>query len=349
MSIQPETVLDTDIPDAEVDAEVPVETPEIEKPTLGATSTLDEAAEGLVEDEQNSMDMAVEAPELEELPEYGGPEYTTETQYSVESWWPGQTGQEFAGGNGMLPVQGGSVSYEYGVSNSRYASGRHEGVDIAVPVGTPVQSVLGGTVRWAKWAGAYGNAMLIQQDDGTYSLVAHLSQFRAKAGQRVEAGQVIALSGNTGRSTGPHLHWEIRTGPQYGSSIDPMGWVGRTSQGSGSSAGGGGSTGNLANLAQQAGFTASQARIMAAIAMAESSGNPRAHNPNWRTGDDSYGLWQINMLGDMGPSRRRAFGIRNNSQLFDPLVNARAAKTIFDWQGFNAWSVYRSGAYRRFL
>lgn len=90
-------------------------------------------------------------------------------------------------------------------------------------------------------------------------------------------------------------------------------------------------------------------KIMAAIAMAESGGNTRAHNPNAGTGDNSYGLWQINMLGAMGPARRREFGISRNEDLFDPFINARAAKKIQASQGLGAWSVYSSGAYRKFL
>jgi hypothetical protein len=105
----------------------------------------------------------------------------------------------------------------------------------------------------------------------------------------------------------------------------------------------------IKTFAQMAGFNPSQARIMAAIAMAESSGRASAHNPNASTGDDSYGLWQINMLGGMGPERRRALRLASNKDLFDPVTNARAAKHIFDQQGFKAWSVYRSGAYKEYL
>jgi tape measure domain-containing protein len=105
--------------------------------------------------------------------------------------------------------------------------------------------------------------------------------------------------------------------------------------------------GQLVQVARAAGFSGDDAAIMAAIAMAESSGNPRAHNPNYP--DNSYGLWQINMLGGMGPERRAAFGINSNEALFDPATNAAAAKKVFDWQGFGAWSVYSSGAYRQFL
>lgn len=109
------------------------------------------------------------------------------------------------------------------------------------------------------------------------------------------------------------------------------------------------SVAEMTRLAKQAGFSDQEAAIMGAIGAAESSGNPRAHNPNASTGDNSYGLWQINMLGNMGPERRRQFGIENNEQLWDPSVNAKAAKAVFDQQGFNAWSVYKSGAYKQYL
>jgi hypothetical protein len=105
----------------------------------------------------------------------------------------------------------------------------------------------------------------------------------------------------------------------------------------------------IATLAQSTGFSGEEAVIMAAIAMAESSGRSSAHNPDASTGDNSYGLWQINMLGAMGPERRRQFGIARNEDLFDPATNAMAARKVFLSQGFGAWSVYRSGAYRRYL
>lgn len=105
----------------------------------------------------------------------------------------------------------------------------------------------------------------------------------------------------------------------------------------------------LVALARSSGFPPAEAAVMAAIAMAESSGNPRAHNPNRSTGDNSYGLWQINMIDGMGPDRRRAFGIPRNEALWDPAVNAAAARMVHKWQGFGAWSVYRSGAYRQYL
>ena len=106
---------------------------------------------------------------------------------------------------------------------------------------------------------------------------------------------------------------------------------------------------DIESFARQAGFTPKNAPIMAAIGLAESGGRARAHNPNASTGDNSYGLMQINMLGAMGPERRAAFGIQSNEELFDPLTNMKAAKKIFDSQGLGAWSVYKSGAYKQFL
>jgi hypothetical protein len=102
----------------------------------------------------------------------------------------------------------------------------------------------------------------------------------------------------------------------------------------------------LAAYAASAGIANPQ--LAAAIAMAESGGDTRSHNPI--PPDNSYGPWQINMLGSMGPERRKALGISSNDQLYDPAVNARAASMISkggtDW---TPWSTYTSGAYKKFL
>jgi hypothetical protein len=105
----------------------------------------------------------------------------------------------------------------------------------------------------------------------------------------------------------------------------------------------------LLQLAQGAGFKGQDVQTMAAIAMAESSGNPGAHNRNASTGDNSYGLAQINMLGSMGPARLKQFGLQKNEQLFDPQTNFKAAKQVRDSSGFGAWSTYGSGKYKQFL
>ncbi|KDN77732.1 peptidase [Streptomyces olindensis] len=103
----------------------------------------------------------------------------------------------------------------------------HSGQDYAVPSGTQVVAAHGGTVVKAGGNGAgdgpaYGNAVVIKHGNGTYSQYAHLSKVKVKIGQIVKTGQEIARSGNTGNSSGPHLHFEIRTTPNYGSAVDPV-------------------------------------------------------------------------------------------------------------------------------
>lgn len=82
-------------------------------------------------------------------------------------------------------------------------------------------------------------------------------------------------------------------------------------------------------LARGAGFDAREAEVMTAIAMRESAGNPMAHNPDRSTGDNSYGLWQINMIDSLGPQRRKGYGLTRNEDLFDPATNARAAYLLY--------------------
>ena len=101
--------------------------------------------------------------------------------------------------------------------------------------------------------------------------------------------------------------------------------------------------------ARAAGFTGEDLIRMTAIGMAESSGNPREINNNPATGDLSYGAWQINMLGGMGPQRRRQFGLANNDALLDLNTNARVAKSIFDSQGISAWGAYTDGRYKQYM
>jgi murein DD-endopeptidase MepM/ murein hydrolase activator NlpD len=86
----------------------------------------------------------------------------------------------------------------------------HPGIDLAVPLGTPVYAANAGTVILCRWNGGYGNNVLIQHDDGVVSVYGHASRLICKEGSRVAAGDLVALSGNTGYSTGPHLHFELR-------------------------------------------------------------------------------------------------------------------------------------------
>ncbi|MFF7313948.1 peptidoglycan DD-metalloendopeptidase family protein [Streptomyces sp. NPDC008137] len=124
-----------------------------------------------------------------------------------------------------LPVAGASVGTPYHMSGSMWSSGYHTGVDFVVPTGTSLKAVGAGTVVSAGWGGAYGNQVVIQLEDGKYAQYAHLSQLSVSAGQTVTAGQQIGLSGATGNVTGPHLHFEIRTSPDYGSDVDPVAYL----------------------------------------------------------------------------------------------------------------------------
>lgn len=98
----------------------------------------------------------------------------------------------------------------------------HEGIDIAVAVGTPIRAAKGGTVILASYNGGYGNYTCIDHGSGLSTCYAHQSAFAASSGQSVNQGQVIGYSGNTGSSTGPHLHFEVRVN---GAAQDPMGYL----------------------------------------------------------------------------------------------------------------------------
>jgi murein DD-endopeptidase MepM/ murein hydrolase activator NlpD len=98
----------------------------------------------------------------------------------------------------------------------------HNGTDFAAPHGTPIRSTADGTVTYVGWQSAYGRLIKIKHDFGIETRYAHLSKFRVKKGQRVSRGQHIGDMGNTGRSTGTHLHYEIRIG---GKAINPMKYI----------------------------------------------------------------------------------------------------------------------------
>ncbi|MFJ8028108.1 peptidoglycan DD-metalloendopeptidase family protein [Streptomyces sp. NPDC096311] len=124
-----------------------------------------------------------------------------------------------------LPVGGATIGTGYKVAGSMWSSGYHTGVDFVVPTGTTIKAVAAGTVVSAGWGGAYGNQVVIQHADGRYSQYAHMSALSVSAGQTVTEGQQIGLSGATGNVTGPHLHFEIRTTPNYGSDMDPVAYL----------------------------------------------------------------------------------------------------------------------------
>ncbi|MET9804157.1 M23 family metallopeptidase [Streptomyces sp. NPDC006368] len=129
----------------------------------------------------------------------------------------------------VKPVSHYTLSASYNQGGAMWAN-KHSGQDFAVPVGTPVKAAHSGVVVKAGPNGggdgpAYGNAIVLKHANGTYSQYAHLSKINVGVGKTVKTGQVIAKSGNTGNSSGPHLHFEIRTTPNYGSSVNPAAFL----------------------------------------------------------------------------------------------------------------------------
>ncbi|WP_158920192.1 M23 family metallopeptidase [Streptomyces sp. NBRC 109706] len=134
-------------------------------------------------------------------------------------YWQPLAAEEWA-----MPVSGYPISAAYGRPGS-WAAGYHTGVDFAVPVGTAIHSVGPGTVAETRYHPDYGAMVLVALDDGYFALFAHLSGIAVEPGQRVAAESWIGDSGNTGRSTGPHLHFEIRADRNYGSDVDPLSYL----------------------------------------------------------------------------------------------------------------------------
>ncbi|MFC9704527.1 peptidoglycan DD-metalloendopeptidase family protein [Streptomyces sp. NPDC056943] len=148
---------------------------------------------------------------------------TSETSAS-QSQTSQSSGSSASASGWVAPVTGG-FSTPYRASGSMWSSGYHTGVDFIASSGTTVRAVGAGTVVSAGWSGAYGNEVVIQHADGNYSQYAHLSSLSVSSGQTVTGGQQLGLSGSTGNSTGPHLHFEIRTSPSYGSDVDPLAYL----------------------------------------------------------------------------------------------------------------------------
>jgi murein DD-endopeptidase MepM/ murein hydrolase activator NlpD len=127
---------------------------------------------------------------------------------------------------GMLmktPVDGARISSTFG---SRFHpilgyTRMHQGVDFAVPTGTPVMAAGAGTISFMGWANGYGNFVVINHGNGYATAYGHLSRFAAglRTGARLSQGEVFAYSGMTGLATGPHLHYEIRV---HGSQVNPL-------------------------------------------------------------------------------------------------------------------------------
>jgi murein DD-endopeptidase MepM/ murein hydrolase activator NlpD len=129
---------------------------------------------------------------------------------------PGKASQHFIWpADGTLTSPFGERDHVMGGGGTRF----HAGIDISVPTGTPVRAAQEGIVMFAGYNGAYGKAVKLDHLNGFSTLYAHNSRILVHVGQTVQAGQVICLSGSTGRSTGPHLHFEVQ---KDGWPVDPL-------------------------------------------------------------------------------------------------------------------------------
>lgn len=144
------------------------------------------------------------------------------------------------------------ITQGYGVKNSRYVSGYHTGLDIGCMSGSPIYAAHDGKVTFAGPNGAYGNQVRLALNSSLTTTYNHMSRIAATVGQNVSAGTIIGYIGNTGNSTGPHLHFEVQINGQH---VDPNPYL------SGATVIPGGSTGT----ATQAGFTSSISNLGKAV------------------------------------------------------------------------------------
>ena len=121
----------------------------------------------------------------------------------------------------IRPVKGGYLNSSFGYRKDPIdnVTRFHQGQDITVKSGTPIYSPADGIVKRAYYAGGFGNHIKLDHGNGYTTLFAHLSKIKVKHGQKISRGEVIGLTGNTGRSTAPHLHYEIH---HYGESKNPL-------------------------------------------------------------------------------------------------------------------------------
>lgn len=120
-----------------------------------------------------------------------------------------------------MPLDSAKLTSDYGMRVHPVLGGRraHQGIDLASPVGTPIYATADGIVAKAQWFGGYGNYIQIEHGADLETRYGHLSQYAVTAGQRVRKGDLIGYVGSTGRSTGPHLHYEVRVA---GQAVNPV-------------------------------------------------------------------------------------------------------------------------------
>ncbi|MEU6242175.1 transglycosylase family protein [Streptomyces sp. NPDC047024] len=168
---------------------------------------------------------APRAPE-HKAPTPRAPEHTAPTHKAPAPKAPThKTAAHPASTSGFMAPVSAAVGTGYRAGGSHWSKGYHTGVDFLVPTGTSVRAAAAGHVVAAGWGGSYGYQVVIRHADGRYTQYAHLSAIAVRAGQNVAMGQRVGRSGATGNVTGPHLHFEVRTGPGFGTDVDPLGFL----------------------------------------------------------------------------------------------------------------------------
>ena len=130
--------------------------------------------------------------------------------------------RQWAAAPHQWPVHPHPISSEFGYREFRGCYSFHYGLDLAVPIGTKVRATKDGTVTVADWRPGFGLVVEINHEAGYSTLYGHNSSLLVKVGDRVNAGDVIALSGSSGNSTGPHVHYEIHL---YGTPVNPLRYI----------------------------------------------------------------------------------------------------------------------------
>jgi murein DD-endopeptidase MepM/ murein hydrolase activator NlpD len=132
-----------------------------------------------------------------------------------------QAAAEAARPKAVLPVNGARLTSGFG---ARWGT-MHAGIDLAAPMRTPEYAAMDGVVLEAGAASGYGLAVYIEHDNGDVTVYGHMDEILVEPGQVVRAGDTIALLGNRGQSTGPHLHFEVHVGGMKGTKVDPIPWL----------------------------------------------------------------------------------------------------------------------------
>lgn len=183
--------------------------------------------------------------------------------------------------SGAWPARG-QVTSHFGPRRLLPGEVHHSGIDIAVPVGTPVSATADGVVQFVGNTDGYGLRVEVRHADRTVTLYAHLSEVLVQPGQHVSKGEIIGKSGNSGASTGPHLHYEIR---RDGQAIDPWPIMSTPPETTGAVSAGSGATAQVAQLPYGTLIRAAAQRhgidpaLVAAVIQVESGFNPRAVSP----------------------------------------------------------------------